>query len=98
MGIFSIIIWLCYGFVVGIFSKLLHPGDDPVGFLPTVGIGIVGSFVGGFVNYILGNGSSPLQSSGLIMGIIGGIIFLAIFRWIRLKYQGKSFWTGKHLY
>lgn len=98
MGVFSIVIWLCYGLIVGLLAKFLHPGDDPVGFLPTVGVGVAGSFVGGLINYVLGNGSSPLQSSGLIMGIIGGVIFLTIFRWARLKYQGRSFWTGRRLY
>ena len=31
--------WLIYGLVVGLISKRLHPGEDPVGFLPTIGIG-----------------------------------------------------------
>ena len=98
MGVFSVVFWIIYGLIVGIFSKLLHPGSDPVGFLPTIGIGVAGSFVGGLMNYVLGNGSSPLQSSGILMGVIGGVLFLIIFRWARLKYIGRSFWTGRSLY
>lgn len=98
MGVFSVVMWLIYGLIVGLFAKALHPGDDPVGFLPTIGVGVAGSFVGGLINYVLGNGSSPLQSSGILMGVIGGVIFLVIFRWGKLKYSGRSFWTGRRLY
>ena len=86
----GIFIWVIYGLVVGIISKCLHPGDDPVGFLPTIGIGIAGSYIGGLVNYLLGRGMA-FSSSGVFMGIIGGVVFLAIFRWWRLRSKGRSF-------
>jgi len=91
----SILIWLVYGLVVGLLAKCLHPGDDPVGFLPTIGIGIAGSYIGGLVNYLLGRGVI-FSSSGIFMGIIGGVVFLAVFRWWRLRSQGRSF-MGKKL-
>jgi uncharacterized membrane protein YeaQ/YmgE (transglycosylase-associated protein family) len=92
---FSLLMWLVYGLVVGLLAKALHPGDDPVGFLPTVGIGVAGSFVGGFINWVLGYGGGPFQSSGLLMGVIGALVFLAAWRWWRLKRVDKSFWSGK---
>jgi uncharacterized membrane protein YeaQ/YmgE (transglycosylase-associated protein family) len=96
MGFFSLGIWILYGLIVGLIAKSLHPGDDPVGFLPTVGIGVAGSYVGGFVNFILGKGEA-LSSSGLVMGIIGGVIFCAAYRWWKLQSSDdvRSFWTGK---
>lgn len=94
MGLLSILVWIFYGLVVGLLAKALHPGDDPVGFLPTVGIGIAGSYVGGLINFALGKGEA-FSSSGIIMGIIGGVLFLAVWRWWKLRSQQKSFWTGK---
>jgi len=80
MGLFSIVIWLLYGILVGSLARKIHPGDDPEGFLPTMGIGISGSFLGGGINFLLGWGTSPFQSSGLIMGILGGVITCALYR------------------
>jgi uncharacterized membrane protein YeaQ/YmgE (transglycosylase-associated protein family) len=81
---FSILIWIVYGLIVGLIAKALHPGDDPVGFLPTVGIGIAGSYVGGLVNWLLGRGE-VFSSSGILMGVLGGVIFCYIYRRFRLN-------------
>jgi len=97
---FTIVGWLIYGLLVGIIAKALHPGDDPIGFLPTVGIGVIGSYIGGLVNWLIGNGGSPFQSSGIFMGIIGGVACCWAWRYYKLKFGSdspKSFWTGKKL-
>lgn len=80
--------WIIYGLVVGLIAKSLHPGEDPVGFVPTIGIGIAGSYVGGLINFILGAGSA-FSPSGIVMGIIGGVIFC----WIYRKYRLNRFLT-----
>lgn len=86
---------LCfYGLFVGWVAKLLHPG--PVGFLWTAITGIAGTYIGGLINYLLGWGSF-LSTSGIIMSVLGGVIFLAIYRWINLRKQGRSFWSGRSL-
>lgn len=66
--------WLIYGLIVGTVAKWFHPGEDPVGFLPTVGIGVAGSYMGGFLSWLLGAGAHPFSPSGLIMGVVGGVI------------------------
>lgn len=97
---FSILIWAVFGFIVGLCAKALHPGDEPVGCLPTIGIGVGGSFVGGAINWILGFGNHSFHSSGLLMSILGGIICCMAWRWYSLKTSSegpKSFFTGKRL-
>lgn len=71
---FFLLGWLIYGLFVGLVAKALHSGEEPEGFLPTLGIGVAGSYVGGFINWVLGWGASPFSASGVIMGIIGGVI------------------------
>ena len=87
---------LIYGLIVGGIAKLLHPGTDPVGCLATIVVGIVGSFVGGFLLFLCGR--APLGSmSGIVMGIIGGILSLTVWRWWTLQHSPsgpRSFWTG----
>jgi uncharacterized membrane protein YeaQ/YmgE (transglycosylase-associated protein family) len=80
-----ILSWIIYGFIVGLLAKALHPGEDPVGFLPTVGIGVAGSYVGGFINWLLGAGTGPFSPSGILMGTLGGIICCWVYRTYRLK-------------
>ena len=35
------------GFIVGLLARALHPGDDNIGWIWTILLGIAGSFVGG---------------------------------------------------
>ena len=46
MGIFS---WIFWGLFVGAIARLLLPGRQSIGFLWTIGLGIAGSIVGGFL-------------------------------------------------
>jgi len=85
---------LIYGLIIGLIGKAIHPGDDPVGCLPTIGIGIAGTYTGGLISFLLGRGQFG-DTSGIIFSIIGSIIFLAAWRWWTLKQQKRSFWTGK---
>ncbi len=77
----SILCWMVFGLFVGIFAKALHPGDDEAeGFLPTVGIGIAGSFIGGVIQWLMGLGSSPFEPSGFLFSIVGGVVFCWLYR------------------
>ena len=88
---------LClYGIFVGLIAKLLHPSPNPTGLLSTIITGVCGTYIGGLINYLLGWGEL-LSSSGIIMSVLGGIIFLAAYRWWDLKKQKRSFWTGRNL-
>ena len=75
---FLIISWIVFGLIVGLIAKAIHPGDDPVGFLPTIGIGIAGSFIGGGINWLMGAGTL-FGTSGIIMSIVGGVIFCFLY-------------------
>lgn len=81
---FFIFGWIIYGLLVGLIAKALHPGNDATGFLPTVLIGIVGSYIGGLINWLLGYCDGPFTPSGFLMGVLGGIIFCWIYRKYRL--------------
>lgn len=95
-----LISWLLFGMLVGYLAKVIHPGDEPVGYLPTIGIGVAGSFVGGSINYLIGNGGQIFQVSGIGMSILGGILCCAAWRYYKLKTATsgpKSFLRGKKI-
>ena len=46
MGLFS---WIFSGLIIGALARLLLPGRDPIGCLATIGLGVLGAVVGGYV-------------------------------------------------
>ena len=49
----TIIVMLIVGLIAGALARLLVPGRDPIGIGMTIVIGLIGSFVGGFLGYVL---------------------------------------------
>lgn len=76
----SLLIWLVFGLIVGAIGKLLVPGRDPGGFLMTIVLGVVGSFIGGLISYLLLGARSPYAPSGWIMSILGAVVVLLLYR------------------
>jgi uncharacterized membrane protein YeaQ/YmgE (transglycosylase-associated protein family) len=78
-----IVSWIVLGLIAGAVARLLVPGPDPMSIPMTVLLGIAGSFVGGFLGYILFNkdlSEGALQPSGVLGSIIGAIVLLLIYR------------------
>lgn len=70
----SLFVWVFYGLIVGLISKAIYRHKEtPVGFASTLAIGVCGSFVGGFISYLAGTGNA-MQPSGIVMGVLGGVI------------------------
>ena len=68
------------GLIAGFLARAIVPGDDSMGIVPTIVLGIVGSFVGGLLASLLFSGDGDfLQPSGLIGSIIGAILALVIY-------------------
>ncbi|WP_182868286.1 GlsB/YeaQ/YmgE family stress response membrane protein [Stieleria mannarensis] len=72
-----IIGWILFGLIVGLLARLAYPGRQDIGLLRTTLLGIVGSFVGGFLGYLLFGGNA-FQASGWIGSILGAVLVLAI--------------------
>src|SRR5687768_4263228 len=79
----TVVTWIVFGAIVGVIARFLMPGRDPMGWVATILLGIVGSFVGGYLAQLLlaGNASLPPPTSGWIGSIIGALIVLAIYRY-----------------
>lgn len=77
---------LIVGLIAGALARLLVPGRDPMGCLMTAVLGIIGSFVGGAIAYLLGwqpKGGEYFRPAGLLLSIVGAIIVLLIWRKFR---------------
>ena len=96
----EILWWVLFGLMVGSLAKIIHPGDEPVGYVPTILIGVAGSFVGGLLNWLISMGSQPFEFSGFFMSILGGVLCCFAWRYYKLKFDvsiPKNFFTGKNL-
>lgn len=77
------VLWtVLIGLVVGAVAKMLMPGRDPGGIWVTIALGIVGSFVAGWLGRIAGWYQEG-QSAGFIMSVIGAMLLLGIYHLIK---------------
>jgi uncharacterized membrane protein YeaQ/YmgE (transglycosylase-associated protein family) len=84
MGEHGIIMTFIIGLIVGIVAKFLMPGKDPGGFIITALLGIAGSFVATYLGQAVGWYQAG-QAAGFIGSVIGAIILLAIYHFIRRR-------------
>jgi uncharacterized membrane protein YeaQ/YmgE (transglycosylase-associated protein family) len=75
---FSLVVWCVYGLFVGCIVKAVVPGEENFGFLKTVALGVLGSYCGGALLYILGQ-YPQIEPAGLFMGVVGGVVSLVVY-------------------
>lgn len=78
-----ILFLIVIGLVAGFAARAIVPGDDSMSVFGTIMLGIVGSFVGGFLGWaIFGKdfAEGALQMSGVIGSIIGAVLALLVYR------------------
>jgi uncharacterized membrane protein YeaQ/YmgE (transglycosylase-associated protein family) len=76
--------WLIAGLIIGAIARLLVPGRQPMGFLGTMFLGIVGALLGGGVAYLIwrdpGEPFSQYAWPGYLLSILGAVLVLWIAR------------------
>lgn len=78
-----IVYLLVIGLVAGFIARALVPGRDALSVPGTILLGIVGSFVGGFLGYVLTRNDAndgAFQASGIIGSILGAVVALLVYR------------------
>jgi uncharacterized membrane protein YeaQ/YmgE (transglycosylase-associated protein family) len=78
-----IITMIIVGLIAGFVARAVVPGPDPMGVAGTILLGVVGSFVGGFLGYVLFHkdaSQGALQPAGIIGSILGAIVVLLLWR------------------
>ncbi|ROQ39742.1 putative membrane protein YeaQ/YmgE (transglycosylase-associated protein family) [Frondihabitans sp. PhB188] len=77
-----IISLIVIGLIAGAVARLVVPGKQNISIPMTILLGIIGSFVGGFIGYLIFHKDASdgfFQPAGIVGSIIGAIIVLVIY-------------------
>ncbi len=87
----NILAWIVLGLIAGAIAKAIDPGARGGGILGTMILGIIGAFVGGSLYTLLTTGTLALTSTGLsIGGIIVAVIGAIVFSFIWNRISGRT--------
>jgi uncharacterized membrane protein YeaQ/YmgE (transglycosylase-associated protein family) len=70
------------GLIAGLIARAIMPGNDSMGWIATIVLGVVGSFVGGLLASLVFHdntaGASDFHPTGIVGSVIGALIVLGI--------------------
>ena len=72
------------GLIVGLLARFLKPGDDSMGLIMTVLLGIAGSLAATYGGQMLGIYQAG-ETAGFLGALVGAIILLVIYGMIKKK-------------
>ena len=76
----GILTWIIFGLIAGAIAKFIMPGNQGMGWLMTIILGIVGAFVGGFIGSLLGWGSvEEFDFKSILLAVLGALVVLWIY-------------------
>lgn len=83
MAVGNIIAWIVLGLIAGAIAKAIYPGQQGGGIVATMGLGILGAFVGGWLGSQLlgttaGATAGVISLPSILFAVIGAIILIFI--------------------
>ena len=69
--------FLVAGLIIGALARLIKPGKQDLGILATLGLGLVGSLIGGLIAQLFGTGSIwELNVLGFILAVVAAVLLV----------------------
>jgi Predicted membrane protein len=77
MGLLS---WIILGLIVGVLAKFFMSGNQNLGFIMTILLGIGGALVGGYISTFFGFGSvTGFNFRSLLISTLGAMLIIYIY-------------------
>ncbi|MCD6640774.1 MAG: hypothetical protein LT071_12775 [Nocardioides sp.] len=71
--------FLVAGLIIGALARLIKPGKQDLGLLATLGLGLVGSLIGGLIAQFFGTGSIwELNVLGFILAVVAAVLLIGV--------------------
>ncbi len=71
--------FLVAGLIIGALARLIKPGKQDLGILATLGLGVVGSLIGGSVASLLGTGDIwELNVVGFVVAVVAAVMLVGV--------------------
>ena len=69
--------FLVAGLIIGALARLIMPGKQNLSILATLGLGLVGSVIGGTIAWLLGTGSIwELNVLGFVLAVVASVLLV----------------------
>lgn len=69
--------FLVAGLIIGALARLIKPGKQNLGILATLGLGLVGSLIGGIIASFFGTGSIwELNVLGFVLAVVAAVVLV----------------------
>lgn len=81
---FSLLGTLIVGLIVGLIARAIKPGDDSLGWIMTILLGIAGAFLASYIGVAMGWYQQG-DAAGWIASVLGAIVLLVIYQFVRAK-------------
>ena len=74
---FDIIGFIIWGLIIGAAARLIKPGKQNLSILATLGLGLVGSVIGGLLASLIGTGSIfELDFLGVVFALVASVLLI----------------------
>jgi uncharacterized membrane protein YeaQ/YmgE (transglycosylase-associated protein family) len=74
---FNIIGFIVWGLIIGGVARLIKPGRQNLSILATLGLGLVGSVIGGLLASLIGTGSIfELDFLGVVFALVASVLLI----------------------
>ena len=71
--------FLVAGLIIGALARLIKPGKQNLGILATLGLGLVGSLIGGVIAQFFGTGSIwELNIIGFVLAVVAAVLLIGV--------------------
>ena len=71
--------FLVAGLIIGALARLIKPGKQNLGLLATLGLGLVGSLIGGIIAQAFGTGGIfELNVIGFVLAVVAAILLIGV--------------------
>ncbi len=80
----GLILFIIFGLIIGLIARALVPGSQPMSYLMTIGLGMLGSFLGAaLISTVTDHEVTEFHTAGIVGSLVGAVIILLVARGFR---------------